>query len=164
MKRTIGTVLVLGAVIPFAACGGGAGSEETDKLDKALTHAEFVKTLNGICQDNDDDTEFDREYQRAVDRGDYDAAADLMEKAVPRVNEYIGNLRDVDPPVYDKAAYGRFVDGIEALGHAIPDLAEVLRDTDDFGQMLVVGERVDEATKKYSGAAREMGATECVES
>jgi hypothetical protein len=160
MKKAIGTVLVLGALVPLAACGGGAGNEDAEKLDKATTHAEFVKELKSVCDDHDGaDSEWERDYDRAMERGDYADAAVSLDKLEPRAQEVVENYRDIDPPAEDKAAFGRYVDGVEMVSHMIPDIADALRDTAelDFAQMTLLASRMDDAEKKVNGAARELG-------
>jgi hypothetical protein len=148
------SLLAAAVAIGLAACGGNGGGGGTETGDGRLTEAEFVRTVNGICE------EYDQEIEGLGDPQSADDVADYVESAVPIIRRGVAELRGVRPPEELEQRYDQMVDGVEASIPVIRRLADAARANDAKAAQEAIeeGERIDRNSDRV---AEELGLDTC---
>jgi hypothetical protein len=139
----------------------GATTEAATTTEPTVTHAEFIAALDAICKkDNKDLERYDKRYQKAVARSDYDGAADAFEDSLAGYDSFYEELEALDVPPEDAKAIDRYLAFTRQIEALVVRIARGFRERDD-AELSRLGDLLGRVQNKRTLLTARLGLTEC---
>ena len=149
---SVGLVLVGGTI---GGCGGG------DSEDESLSKTEYITQVDELCADNNaNSAEISAEISSALDAGDNEAAADLVEENTEATIAMIDEIDELNPPEEDQATIDELFAISDEQQALAGDLADTVRAGDQAGTEQVSSE-LSALSDEFNAIADEYGFVDC---
>jgi len=149
---SVGLVLVGGTI---AGCGGG------DSEDESLSKSEYISQADELCAENSANSdELSAQISSALDAGDNEAAADLVEENTEATVAMIDEIDEMVPPEEDQET----IDELFAISDEQQGLAGDLADSVRAGDQATtdqIGAELDALNDEFNAIADEYGFVDC---
>ena len=143
MRRSLVVLFSVALAVLAAGCG-----------DQTLSRSEFVSKADAIC------SKYDKRLEALPEPKSIDDVGALADKAIPIVEDGIGELDDLDPPEELKGRVDRWLDLNKSELENFKRLRDAAR-KGDATRTQSLATQISATEKQADAAAREIGLKEC---
>jgi len=162
LGRGMALLAVLGACVPFSACGSSDDSSSTQSAPP-LSSAEFVAQADEICKGSQQEVlELTRQGGAAQASGE--SQADSFKRLADLLRSVESDLADLTPPDDLASAYETYLSGLSDAAATTDDLAEAMAQVPPgqvSPEMRTIGKELHEKTAESANTAAELGFKVC---